>query len=90
MDIWRVEFQVRREGEQGFAIATTQEEMDEDDWERELEGEGLPRLTIIRKALRWLPRQWMYLTKHWLRVVEPGRDRNRARWPVHPIWQVIQ
>jgi hypothetical protein len=67
-----------------------QEVMDEDDWERELEGEDLPRLTTIRKALHWLPRQWAYLTKHWLRVVELGQDRNRARWPVHPTWQVIQ
>jgi hypothetical protein len=26
----------------------------------------------------------------WLRYVEPSEDRNRARWPVHPDWEVIQ
>ena len=26
----------------------------------------------------------------WLRYVTPTEDTNRARWPVHPAWQVIQ
>jgi hypothetical protein len=26
----------------------------------------------------------------WLRYVIPSDDTNRARWPVHPAWEVIQ
>ncbi len=26
----------------------------------------------------------------WLRYVTPTKDTNRARWPVHPAWKVIQ
>jgi hypothetical protein len=26
----------------------------------------------------------------WLRYVTPSDDSNRSRWPVHPVWQVIQ
>ena len=26
----------------------------------------------------------------WLRYVIPTEDSNRARWPVHPAWQVVQ
>jgi hypothetical protein len=26
----------------------------------------------------------------WLRYVTPTKDTNRARWPVHPVWAVIQ
>lgn len=26
----------------------------------------------------------------WLRYVVPTADTNRSRWPVHPVWQVLQ
>jgi hypothetical protein len=26
----------------------------------------------------------------WLRLTQPQADRNRARWPVDPVWEVIQ
>ena len=26
----------------------------------------------------------------WLRYVTPTADTNRARWPVHPAWEVVQ
>ena len=26
----------------------------------------------------------------WLRYVTPTKDSNRARWPVHPAWVVVQ
>ncbi len=26
----------------------------------------------------------------WLRCVLPNEDKNRARWPTHPVWEVVQ
>ena len=26
----------------------------------------------------------------WLRCVVPNGDKNRSRWPTHPVWQLIQ
>jgi hypothetical protein len=26
----------------------------------------------------------------WLRCVVPDQGKNRSRWPVHPVWAVIQ
>ncbi len=33
---------------------------------------------------------WRYSTQDWLRYCIPTSDVNRSRWPVHPLWQVIQ
>jgi hypothetical protein len=30
------------------------------------------------------------LADGWLRYVIPNDDTNRSRWPVHPIWEVVQ
>jgi hypothetical protein len=26
----------------------------------------------------------------WLRCVQPTKDKNRSRWPTHPVWKVVQ
>ena len=47
------------------------------------------------------PVLWTYASGHvnggsdglpdgWLRCVFPNRDTNRARWPTHPTWKVVQ
>jgi hypothetical protein len=33
---------------------------------------------------------WAYSAGAWLRYCVPSTDPNRARWVVHPLWQVIQ
>ena len=33
---------------------------------------------------------WRYSTSEWLRYCIPTADVNRSRWPVHPLWEVIQ
>ena len=33
---------------------------------------------------------WRYYTSEWLRYCIPTADKNRSRWPVHPLWEVIQ
>lgn len=33
---------------------------------------------------------WQYATRNWLRLVLPGKDKTRSRWPNHPLWDVLQ
>jgi hypothetical protein len=37
-----------------------------------------------------IPSLWAYSTKQWLRHTVPNGDPNRARWPISPLWQLIQ
>jgi hypothetical protein len=37
-----------------------------------------------------LPALWAYSTKQWLRHTIPNGDPNRARWPISPLWQLVQ
>lgn len=33
---------------------------------------------------------WKYATSNWLRLVLPGKDKTKSRWPSHPLWVVLQ
>jgi hypothetical protein len=94
LDIWRVEFELKREGVEGFCLDGPQEDAPErseaEQIAAEMDAEDLPTIGTLKKAMRWTPHLWRYLTTRWLRVVEPNGDKNRARWPVHPVWQQIQ
>jgi hypothetical protein len=37
-----------------------------------------------------VPSLWAYSTKQWLRHTIPNGDPNRARWPLSPLWQLVQ
>lgn len=37
-----------------------------------------------------LPGLWAYSTQLWLRHTTPTADVNRGRWPVSPVWRVVQ
>ena len=83
--IWRVEFKFKREAlhelKQGETFWGIEDAFD------------LPER---------LPLMWMYAAGHsdagsdgsppdgWLRCVVPTSDKNRARWPTHPAWKVVQ
>jgi len=89
--VWRLEFELKREGITGFRLQATPEAEDPDEaLDAELEAEDLPSVGTIRKALRWAEQLWRYLTTRWLRLVVPSGDANRARWPTHPTWRVLQ
>jgi hypothetical protein len=89
--VWRLEYEIVRDGMKGFSLETTLELTDEDDViEAEMEGEDLPNIGSVPKALHWAAHLWGYLTKRWLRLVMDDGDKNRARWPTHPTWQVLQ
>jgi hypothetical protein len=39
---------------------------------------------------RRLEQLWAYSTKSWLRHANPTEDSNKARWPVSPVWRLVQ
>ena len=32
---------------------------------------------------------WEYATQNWLRLVLPGEDKTKSRWPNYPLWTVL-
>ena len=91
VDLWRLEFQLRREGVKGFRLYAKPEMSDPDEViDAELEAEDLPHLHSVRKALHWAGKLFAYLTKRWLRLVMPMDDPNRGRWPEHPTWAALR
>jgi hypothetical protein len=32
----------------------------------------------------------LFLTQHWLRLVEDNDSANRSRWPTHPTWLALR
>ena len=90
-DLWRLEFQLRREGRQRLPPLRQAEMSDPDDViDAEIEAEDLPHIHSVRKALHWAGRIWEYLTKRWLRLTIPTDDPNRGRWPEHPTWTALR
>jgi hypothetical protein len=91
LDLWRLEFQLRREGVKGFRLYAKPEMTDPDVViDAELEAEDLPHIHSVRKALHWAGCLFAYLTKRWLRLVVPTDDPNRGRWPEHPSWAALR
>jgi hypothetical protein len=60
--------------------------------EYSVEREGFNEMNIdtIDDALRNVKRLWQYCTYDWLRMVTPGRSRNRTRWATDDNWKRIQ
>ncbi len=91
LDLWRLEFQLRREGVKGFRLYAKPEMSDPDEViDAELDAEDLPHIHSVRKALHWAGRLFAYLTRRWLRLVVPTEDPNRGRWPEHPTWAALR
>lgn len=89
--VWRLEYELKRDGVKGFYLETPPEISDPDEViQAEIEGEDLPNIGSVPKALHWAAHLWGYLARRWLRLVMPDEDANRARWPTHPTWQVLQ
>lgn len=57
-----------------------------------LERAGLHEMKLedIEDVLTNIKRLWAYCTQDWLRLVVPGRSKNRHRWLTHPTWTLIQ
>lgn len=90
-DVWRLEFQLRREGATGFRLYRAPETTDGDaDIDAELSAEELPHLGTLPRLFVHLDPLWRHLTTHTLRLVMPDGQRNRARWSTDPTWEVLQ
>ena len=83
--VWRVEFKFKRE-------ALHELQQGDEFWGIENAFDLPERLPVL----------WAYAAGHiqgkdsdeppdgWLRCVVPTSDKNRARWPTHPAWKVVQ
>jgi hypothetical protein len=90
-DVWRLEFQLRREGAKGFKLyAPPEEDDDEAEIEAELAAEDLQHIGTLPRFFARLNDLFQYLTDHWLRLVEDNGSANRSRLPMHPTWAQLR
>jgi hypothetical protein len=90
-DVWRLEFQLRREGAKGFKLyASPEEDDDEAEIEAELAAEELQHIATLPRFFARMNELVLFLTQHWLRLVEDSGSANRSRWPIHPTWIALR
>jgi hypothetical protein len=90
-DVWRLEFEVKREGAKGFRLYAPPEEEDPDEEvEAEMSAEELQHIGTLPRFFTRMEELFLHLTRHWLRLVEEIEDANRSRWPMHPTWQQLR
>jgi hypothetical protein len=89
--VWRLEYQLRREGATGFRLYTPPD-VDDDDAtiEAELSAEDLPHLGTLPRFFAYQDSLWQHLTTHWLRLVVDDGTANRSRWLLHPTWRALR
>jgi len=86
-DVWRLEFQLRREGVKGFKLYAPPEEGDDEaEIEAELAAEELEHIGTLPRFFARMHELFLYLTQHWLRLVQDNGSANRSRLPMHPTW----
>ena len=88
-DVWRLEFQLRREGAKGFKLyAPPEEDDDEAEIEAELAAEELQHIGTLPRFFARMNELVLFLTQHWLRLVEdtvpPIAPGGR---PIPPGWR---
>jgi hypothetical protein len=90
-DVWRLEFELKREGAKGFRLYALPEEEDPDDEvEAEMSAEELQHIGTLPRFFARMEELFLHLTRHWLRLVEESEDANRSRWPTHLTWQQLR
>jgi hypothetical protein len=90
-EVWRLEFQLRREGAKGFKLyAPPEEDDDEAEIEAELAAEELQHIGTLLRFFARMNELLLFLTQHWLRLVEDNGSANRSRWPTHPTWSALR
>jgi hypothetical protein len=89
-DVWRLEFQLRREGIKGFKLYAEPDTTDDDAIiNAELSAEDLEHIGTLPRFFAHQTALWQHLTQHWLRLVVPDDQTNRSRWPMDPVWLVL-
>jgi hypothetical protein len=91
LDVWRLEFELKREALSSLKLAAELDTEDADaDIEAELSAEELPHVGTLPKLFAHLDAIFQHLSYHWLRLVQPARGRVRSRWPLDPTWQALR
>lgn len=89
--VWRLEFEVKRDGMKGFRLYAEPEEDDpEEEVEAKMSAEELQHIGTLPRFFPRLDELFLYLTRHWLRLVENTGDANRSRWPMHSTWTQLR
>ncbi len=90
-DVWRLEFQLRREGVKGFKLYAPPDDADDDvTLDAELSAEDLQHVGTLPRFFAHMSDVWRHLTQHWLRLAVDDGTARRSRWPTDATWQVIQ
>jgi hypothetical protein len=90
-DVWRLEFELKREGTKGFRLYASPEVEDPDEEvEAEMSAEELQHIGTLPRFFARMEELFLHLTRHWLRLAEESDDANRSRWPMHSTWQQLR
>jgi hypothetical protein len=90
-DVWRLEFELKREGAKGFRLyAPPQEDDPDEEVEAEMSAEELQHIGTLPRFFARMEELFLHLTRHWLRLAGETEDANRSRWPMHPTWQQLR
>src|SRR5262249_43337217 len=91
LDVWRLEFQLKRDGAKGFRLFAQPEADDEEAAiEAELSAEELEHLGTLPRFFARMHELFLHLTQHWLRLVVDNGAANRSRWPMHRTWSELR
>lgn len=90
-EVWRLEFELNREGAKGFKLYA-KPELDDDaaELEAELAAEDLEHIGTLPRFFARMGEVMTYLMTHWLRFVEDDGTTNHSRWPLHPTWATLR
>src|SRR5262249_33478356 len=84
LDVWRLEFQLKRDGAKGFRLYAAPEADDADaEIDAELSAEELEHIGTLPRFFARMHELFLHLTQHWLRLVVESGAANRSRWPMH-------
>ena len=90
-DVWRLEFELKREGAKGFKLYAPPDVDDEDtQLDAELSAEELEHIGTLPRFFARMDQLFAHLSKHWLRLVVDNGAANRSRWPMDPTWQRLR
>src|SRR5262249_14697100 len=91
LDVWRLEFQLKRDGAKGFRLFAQPEPDDgEAAIEAELSAEELEHLGTLPRFFARMHELFLHLTQHWLRLVVDSGAANRSRWPMQSAWTALR
>jgi hypothetical protein len=91
LDVWRLEFELKRDGAKGFKLYAAPDVDDEDAiLDAELSAEELEHIGTLPRFFARVGELFTHLTQHWLRLVVDNGSANRSRWPLDSTWKQLR